>query len=93
MRPGTFWSGLTTLVILAVPVLAGAGLLAFDAVYQSGNYVALMGYGLLALGSLLGYRAIKAKAGPAGLEVEAGTNHRSWESIKDSRKEDTDAPV
>lgn len=71
MRPGTFWSGLTTLVILAVPVLAGAGLLAFDAVYQSGNYVALMGYGLLALGSLLGYRAIKAKAGPAGLEVEA----------------------
>lgn len=71
MRAGSFWAGVTTLVILIVPVLAGLGLLAFDAVYQSGNYVALMGYGLLALGSLLGYRAIKAKAGPAGLEVEA----------------------
>lgn len=112
MRPGTFWSGLTTLVILAVPVLAGLGLLAFDAVYQSGNYVALMGYGLLALGSLLGYRAIKAKAGPAGLEVEAdkgdapkgfylfvdpaskrGAAHKTWESIKESRKEEPDAAV
>lgn len=72
MRAGSFWSGITTAVILSVPVLAGLGVLAFDAVYESGNYVALMGYGLLALGALLGYRALKVKAGPAGLEVEAG---------------------
>lgn len=91
MRSGSFWAGLTSAIILAIPILAGAGLLAFDAVYKSGNYVALMGYGLLALGSLLGYRAIKAKAGPAGMEVEAGTTHRSWESIKEARKEKVDA--
>lgn len=71
MRAGSFWSGITTAVILSVPVLAGLGVLAFDAVYESGNYVALMGYGLLALGSLLGYRSIKARATARGVEFEA----------------------
>lgn len=85
MRAGSFWSGATTAIIMAIPVLAGAGVLAFDAVYESGNYVALMGYGLLALGSLLGYRAIKAKGGPSGVEIEASTEAGGLEEENDNK--------
>lgn len=70
MRAGSFWAGVTTAVILAIPVLSGLGLLAFDSVYQSGHFLGLLVYGLLALASLLGYRYLKAKAGASGIEIE-----------------------
>lgn len=70
MRPGTFWSGLTTLIVLAIPILAGFGLWRFFGVYESGQYVTLCGYGLIALAALLGYRYAKVKAGPGGVEIE-----------------------
>lgn len=71
IRAGTFWSGITTAVVLAIPVAAGFGLYEFLQVYESGHFLSLCAYGLLALGSLLGYRFLKAKATATGIEVQA----------------------
>ena len=62
-RAGSFWAGLATLIVLAIPVLSGLRVAAFQAVYESPSYPTLCRYAGAALLFLLGYRHLNNRYG------------------------------